>query len=69
MSVPMCTVCEAPWLPSCTEHPILWSPDARSGDTARAVRHDTTERRRGAARLSDAMARNPELAARYGVQS
>ena len=67
MSASICSICEADWQPSCAEHPVAprREPVRRSADYDAGYHAGITRGRR----LRDAAARNPAIAARYGVQS
>ena len=63
---PTCSVCESPWLPACREHPVVFTPQMAHQlvglDTLAAMADEQL-----AAALARAVARNPEMARRYGL--
>lgn len=65
MSLPQCTICEAPWRESCEAHPVQpYLKVARTPEYAAGYRAGVSR----AARLAAAVRRNPELAASYGIR-
>ncbi len=60
-----CSVCQDDWQPECREHPITipYAPLAK-----RAVYLRASHQRRASDALADAIARDPRLAERYGLE-